>query len=49
MVGDDPHYTCPECFAGKHRNCDGTALDFVHDLITKCWCYLHAHDPEEAA
>lgn len=34
---------CPECAAGKHGNCDGTAWDLVADELTTCSC---AHDPE---
>jgi len=30
---------CPECRAGKHGNCDGTALDTKTDEITTCICY----------
>lgn len=29
---------CPECRAGKHRNCDGTALNETTDDITDCIC-----------
>jgi hypothetical protein len=29
---------CPECAVGKHRNCDGTALDEDTDQIVPCTC-----------
>jgi hypothetical protein len=29
---------CPECLAGKHQNCDGTAWDRERDEITTCKC-----------
>jgi hypothetical protein len=29
---------CPECMAGKHPNCDGTAWDVVADTETQCQC-----------
>lgn len=29
---------CPECAAGKHGNCDGTAWDLVADELTTCSC-----------
>lgn len=29
---------CPECRSGKHRNCDGTALDEAADDIVECRC-----------
>jgi hypothetical protein len=29
---------CPECRAGKHRNCDGTAYDPRTDEIVICEC-----------
>lgn len=31
-------YICPECFAGKHQNCDGTAWDTEKDAPTRCLC-----------
>ncbi len=34
---------CPECAAGKHGNCDGTAWDLVADELTTCSC---THTPE---
>lgn len=34
---------CPECAAGKHTNCDGTALDPAHDAIGPCACALREH------
>lgn len=29
---------CPECRSGKHRNCDGLALDEATDEIVPCTC-----------
>lgn len=29
---------CPECRAGKHRNCDGSAWDAENDVPTLCAC-----------
>lgn len=29
---------CPECRSGKHRNCDGSALDEAADDIVECRC-----------
>lgn len=29
---------CPECKAGKHDNCDGTAWDEEKDELTECFC-----------
>lgn len=29
---------CPECVAGKHGNCDGTAWDAVTDEPIPCGC-----------
>lgn len=29
---------CPECAAGKHPNCDGTAWDHERDELTTCQC-----------
>jgi hypothetical protein len=36
---------CPECIAGKHSNCDGTALDERTDFIVTCGCPLCAVGP----
>ena len=33
-----PFHVCPECQAGKHRNCDGGAWCFAIDVPTKCAC-----------
>jgi hypothetical protein len=41
--------TCPECVAGKHLNCDGTALDEAHDEITACRCVDCDLEAEERA
>lgn len=32
------HPTCPECIAGKHTNCDGSAWDPEKDEIVLCEC-----------
>jgi hypothetical protein len=42
---------CPECRAGKHRNCDGDALDEATDEIVQCACGCHtfARLAEQAA
>jgi hypothetical protein len=29
---------CPECRAGKHRNCDGTSWDQAADAPVPCPC-----------
>jgi hypothetical protein len=34
---DDDHL-CPECAAGKHGNCDGTAWCWVQDRAVPCLC-----------
>jgi hypothetical protein len=34
---DDPGATCPECFAGKHRNCTGSVL-VGDDTWVPCAC-----------
>lgn len=31
-------WVCPECVAGKHDNCDGTAWDTEKDEETVCGC-----------
>lgn len=31
-------HVCPECKAGKHRNCDGTAWCIFRDEPTECSC-----------
>lgn len=36
-------HVCPECRAGKHRNCDGTAWDDEADQATRCTCADHDH------
>ncbi|MGU3358197.1 hypothetical protein ACLBWJ_13160 [Microbacterium sp. M4A5_1d] len=38
---------CPECVAGKHPNCDGTAWDDVADAVAGCACSAHATEPTE--
>lgn len=38
---------CPECRSGKHKNCDGTALDYDLDDIVDCRCPpAFGHDPK---
>ncbi len=34
---------CPECAAGKHPNCAGTALDETVDEIVPCACPDRTH------
>jgi hypothetical protein len=34
---------CPECAAGKHGNCDGTALDTATDEFVPCPCASADH------
>lgn len=35
---------CPECVAGKHYNCDGSAWDDELDEVTTCECQSpHPH------
>ena len=34
---------CPECAAGKHPNCDGTAWDHDTDRAALCCCDNAAH------
>lgn len=31
-------YLCPECVAGKHKNCDGSAWCTQHNDTTFCDC-----------
>ena len=31
----------PECRDGKHRNCDGRALDVARDVFVGCDCSCH--------
>lgn len=37
---------CPECAAGKCRNCDGTTWDEHTDSPTVCPCAHRNHEPE---
>ena len=30
---------CPDCKAGKHRNCDGVTWDNEYDCEAACPCY----------
>lgn len=32
---------CPDCRVGKHRACNGLALDEATDEITDCECEEH--------
>lgn len=32
----------PDCVAGKHRACSGTAWDETADELTLCTCHCHA-------
>lgn len=34
----EPEPTCPECKAGKHRNCDGSAWSDALDDLVECAC-----------
>ena len=36
---------CPECYAGKHGNCDTTTWDFVADEPGVCPCFTEGHQP----
>ncbi len=35
----------PDCHDGKHRACDGRALDEATDEITTCDCTCHKEEP----
>ncbi|MEV8269128.1 histone-like nucleoid-structuring protein Lsr2 [Microbacterium oleivorans] len=37
---------CPECVAGKHGNCDGTAWDLAEDQPTTCSCTHPENAPD---
>lgn len=37
---------CPECVAGKHRNCDGRSWDYEADGFTVCPCAGAGHGVE---
>lgn len=39
----ETHAICPECKAGKHDNCDGTAWDDEKDELTECFCKKQAN------
>lgn len=39
-----PDVTCPECSAGKHRNCTVTVL-VDDDTEVQCVCAAFDHDP----
>lgn len=47
MSVHDDEATCPECAAGKHGNCDGTALDSLTDRLTECRCQARGHEPDD--
>lgn len=36
-------HVCPECVAGKHRNCRGDALCLIEDALTSCDCASAGH------
>lgn len=38
-------WICPECRAGKHGNCDGSAWDDLRDAITECGCSHGTAEP----
>ena len=38
--------TCPECRAGKHRNCDGTSWEITFDRPGPCPCAEAGHGTE---
>lgn len=40
------NHVCPECRAGKHRNCDGTSWCDRNDRPADCTCQ---HTEKEAA
>lgn len=40
---------CPECAAGKHGNCDGSAWDFLTDEPTSCPCACNVEQTQPAA
>lgn len=42
-----PEPICPECAAGKHRNCTGWALDETTDEVVACGCVIHAVPDDE--
>ena len=41
MNRDD--HICPECKAGKHRNCDGRAWCYQTDSGSPCRCDIAEH------
>ncbi|OZD48624.1 hypothetical protein CH252_19035 [Rhodococcus sp. 06-1477-1B] len=44
----NPANPCPECTAGKHRNCDGTTLDDTTDTWILCNCHDTTHPTRTA-
>lgn len=40
LVGAEP---CPECYQGKHDNCDGTTWDEPTDGEAVCPCHNRGH------
>jgi hypothetical protein len=40
-----PLPVCPECLAGKHGNCDGSAWNDAADDLDRCHCPNAAHGP----
>lgn len=43
-MSDQP---CPECDAGKCRNCDGRAWDFINDQPSVCACWQAGHEGDD--
>ncbi|WP_344251005.1 hypothetical protein, partial [Isoptericola hypogeus] len=42
VAADVPPPLDPDCLAGKHRTCHGTAWDFEADTEVECACGCHA-------
>lgn len=38
---------CPECWAGKHANCDGKSWDATADDFAPCPCAQNGHQGEQ--
>ena len=38
-----PVEPCPECWAGKHGNCDSTAWNNTTDMPCACPCWAREH------
>lgn len=39
-------HICPECVAGKHKNCDGTTWDNETDGLIPCACTFTDNHPQ---